>query len=222
MAGQLSRLKKLDAIDGVHIAESGNLRCCAIVLNDGSLCVFSPVSGLREELIHSLGRLGEVRFLLTPNHYHNKGIAEYCQTFPDAVFCASSDAIARLYKVTGLVAETIDVLEPFLCTNMTMLEPEGLKTGEIWLRIQTNETIAWLVVDGFSGPKINEGQIWSDQPEILKTFPSYGVGDKTVYSDWLTARIETDQPETIIPCHGSLLSAKTLPDKLKKLVASHF
>ncbi|MEO1160378.1 MAG: hypothetical protein AAFW74_07950, partial [Pseudomonadota bacterium] len=99
---ELGAFVPLREIDGVYIARKAGLRCSALVLTGGDVCLFSPVQGLGAEAISSLAEIGPVTHLLAPNHYHNKGLAEYLSAFPDACLCAPEAAMPRLKKVTGL------------------------------------------------------------------------------------------------------------------------
>ncbi len=222
MAGQLSGFVQLDGVDGVYIAERNNLRCSALVLRDGRLCLFSPVAGLGNKALESLSEIGEVAFLLAPNHYHNKALGAYCDVFATSELCASDKAAPRLAEVTGLTLENLEKLTALLPAGVNFVEPEGLKTGEVWLRISAKKQTSWLVVDAFCGPQIRAGQTESDTPEILKPFPTYGTGDKTAYAAWVQAQIREDKPKIVVPCHGAVLRAKDLPVKLTKLVDEFF
>lgn len=222
MADQLSAFVKLDALEGIYIAERNNLRCSALTLKDGRLCLFSPVAGLGKMALESLSRIGEVAFLLAPNHYHNKGLAEYAEAFPGAVLCAPDKAAPRLREVTSLPHESLKNLEALLPTGIDFIEPDGLKTGEVWLRMNAGKQTCWLVVDAFCGLQMRAGLQESNTPEVLKPFPTYGTGDKAAYATWVQAQIRKDTPEIVIPCHGAVLRAKDLPAKLKGLVEEVF
>lgn len=216
MAQKLTTFEELDGVGAIFCSQTDKLRCSAIVLRDQSICLFSPVSGLYSVVIESLEPIGKVKFLLAPNHYHNKGLNEYAQAFLDASFCAPQVAISRLQKVTELEFQTLEKLEALLPKDVSFLVPEGLKTGEVWLRIKTSAATAWLVVDAFAGSKS------ADQPELLKTFPNYGVGDKKAYATWVRNQIEKDQPEILVPCHGSVIRSNSLPEQLNQLVDGMF
>ncbi len=222
MAAELSTFVKLDSVDGIFVAGNGKLQCTAIRLTDNSLCLFSPVSGIGKRAIESLEQLGHVSFLLAPNHYHNKALRQYVAAFPKANLCAPAYAILRLQKVTGLSFDRLDNLEGRLSNNMSLLEPQGLKTGEVWLRIAETDLIAWLVVDAFSGAAAKKGETFTGSPDFLKTFPVYGVDDKLVYTTWALKQIRSDQPEIMIPCHGSSVRTKDLPKKLEEIIKSAF
>lgn len=222
MAAQLSNFVKLEAVEGVYTAERNNLRCSAFTLKDGRLCLFSPVAGLGTKALESLSKIGDVAFLLAPNHYHNKALAEYVEAFPEAVLCAADKAAPRLRKVTGLAIESLRDLEALLPAAVDFIEPDGLKTGEVWLRMKEGKKTSWLVVDAFCGPQMRAGLQESDAPEILKPFPTYGTGDKAAYAAWVQAQIQEDKPEIVVPCHGAVLRAKDLPAKLEGLVEDVF
>lgn len=219
MVEKLSRFERLDGLDTVYTAHKGTLRCFALTLKDGGLCLFSPVAGLGDAARESLAGIGEVKVLLAPNHYHNKGINEYVVAFPDAVLCGPEASIPRLQKVTGQNLSGLNRVIPLLRDTMEILQPEGLKTGEVWVRIDQEATISWLVVDAFSGPKPNASGAPSASPEMLKTFPNFGVGDKTAYVNWVSAQVRADQPHRLGPCHGSIIQAPDLPEKLLTLIA---
>lgn len=215
MAKTLSSFRALDGLDGVYVAENGGLRCSAVRLKGGGLCLFSPVAGLGPEALASLKALGGVRFLLAPNHYHHKGVAEYAEAFPEARLCAPEAAGARLAKVTGLDFEALDDLKAALADDMALIATEGLKTGEVWLRAQGPAHVAWLVVDAFNGPK---GEAVSSEPGLLGPFPKFGVGERDVYRKWAERQIGADNPTMIVPCHGAVVCDPNLPAKLLKLV----
>lgn len=217
MAKPLSDFRGIDGLDGVFSAQNGALRCCAIALKSGGLCLFSPVLGLSDAALASLAGLGDVAHLLAPNHYHNKGLAEYQAAFPNTSLCAPPAAQPRLTKVTGLSFDGLDALAAQLPDGMEVLEPPGLKTGEVWIRIAGPQAVAWLVVDAFSGPKGKPGNV-AQEPEILGTFPKFGVGNRARYVAWVKQQIRHDQPTTIIPCHGDIVRGPDLAARLLALV----
>lgn len=222
MAKLLSPFKKLASIDGVAIATKGTLRCTAFTLEDGSLCLFSPVAGLGNAARESLHDLGEVAFLLAPNHYHNKGIAEYWDAYPHATLCAPEAAIPRLETITGLTPASLDALTPLLGDGLAILQPDGLKTGEIWVRAEADGDVTWFVVDAFSGIGKPANDTRVSEPGLLKTFPNFGVANKSVYRSWIEDRIRTDRPKCIVPCHGAIMQAPDLPDRLLALTTQTF
>ena len=96
MAARLSKFEPVADVNGLFTATKGDLRCTAIVLKSGGLCLFSPVAGLNDQAKASLADLGPVEFLFAPNHYHNKGLAEYQAAYPTAKTIASDAGRPRL------------------------------------------------------------------------------------------------------------------------------
>ena len=221
MATLLSSFRTLAGLDDIFAAEKGGLRCVAVRLKSGGLCLFSPVHGLGSDAVKSLADFGDVEFLLAPNHYHNNGLAQYNRAFPDACLCASDAARPRLEKVTGLNFETLAAFQAALPANTTLIEPEGLKTGEVWLRVLGSNCVAWIVVDAFCGPKGKNFTV-AGEPAMLGTFPRFGVRDKQGYFEWLEKQIREDKPTMIIPCHGTVVSNLNLARKLEILLGEVF
>lgn len=145
---------------------------------------------------------------------------KYGHTFSNSIFAASKAATPRLNKLTGLNFQDLKTLSDLLPSHISILYPSGLKTGEIWLRIERANSIAWLVVDAFCSKNKNSKNSVVDEPALLGPFPKMGVGNKDEYFEWAMNRLHKDKPSMIIPCHGAIISSKTLTYKLEDLVKS--
>lgn len=209
MPVHLSEFEAIPGMDGFFSATNGRLRCTAVRLLSGDLCLHSPVAGLGDRARDSLDRLGHVAYLLAPNHYHNKGLSEYATHYPKARLIAPPASRPRLEKITGLAFDDLDALRDKLPDGVRIVSPVGLKTGEVWLITATG----WLVVDAFAGPS---GQ--DPSPSLLGTFPKFGVGDRARYADWVRESITSELPHTLVPCHGDIIHDPDLPEKLTDLV----
>ena len=218
MAAQLSRFEPIAGVDGLFTATKGELRCTAIRLRSGGLCLYSPVAGLSARARESLDDLGIVEFLLAPNHYHNKGLAEYEATYPAAKITASEASRPRLERVTGLEFQDLEALSDSLQDGMRLVTPQGLKTGEVWVVAPAGHGVAWLVVDAFAGGKglPEEG---SEHVRLLGTFPKFGIGDRFHYLEWLNSVLQSEPPEVLIPCHGHIGQGPDLKVRLQDLIA---
>ena len=218
MAKRLSAFAPIEGLEGWFTATRDGLRSTAIVLASGGLCLHSPVAGLSPAARDSLGRLGPVRFLLAPNHYHNKGLGEYLAAFPEARIVAPAASRQRLGRVTGLDVDDMELLLPHLTGAIRVVSPPGLKTGEIWLVAPIGSGAGggngWLVVDAFAGPRKG-----SEGVHLLGTFPTYGIADRTAYARWLGGFLKTEPPRMLIPCHGDMVRDPALPAHLSALMA---
>jgi len=97
---------------------------------------------------------------------------------------------------------------------------KGLKTGEVWIRVIDAQHTTWLVVDAFSGPKIKAANIASE-PEMLGTFPKFGVSDRPQYLEWVAEQIRQDNPTMIVPCHGSIICNSQMSKSLQELLQTN-
>lgn len=217
MSKVLSSFSPLPDVENVWTAETSSLRCTALKLKDGSLCLYSPVQGLSSDAVTSLKRLGEVKYLLAPNHYHNKGLTEYQQAFPAAKLACSSKAMPRLDKQTGLPFETLKDLKQSLLPNMTLVEPEGLKTGEVWMNMTCKTHQVWIVTDAFRG-RGKTNTVSSKDVELLGTFPKFGIENLNQYANWLALWVTRGQPDIIVPCHGTVAVGSNIGSQALTLV----
>jgi hypothetical protein len=217
MGTELTAFERLNGIDGVYVAQGGKLRCTAIRLGSGALCLYSPARGLGDVGRKSLQALGEVTHLLAPNHYHHTGLKEYSEAFPSAKLCCTAAAKLRLEKQTGLPIFPLEDAELVLPPNAKFIEPSGLKTGEVWIEMLLQDHLLWIVTDAFRGPKTKAGAV-AKFPELLGAFPTYGIADRRVYSDWFSRYVASAPPTMIIPCHGSMIMGPDLGKDAMTLV----
>ena len=218
MSKALSEFRAVDGLgEVVFTARKANLRCTAIRLRTGRLCLYSPVLGLNEMASGSLLKFGAVTHLLAPNHYHHKGLAEYRTAFPDAHLCCSKAAMPRLEKQTQLSFTRLEDAPFDLLPEVRLLEPDGLITGEVWMRVRLASETAWIVTDAFCGEK-GASDRCTAHPQLLGTFPKFGIADRARYRTWLTREIGEAAPTTIIPCHGSIIRGDEVATRALKLV----
>jgi len=212
MTRQIPSMQNLEGADNVWTVRRGNLRCTAIALADEGLCLYSPV----EKASKAFADAKAVQFLLAPNHYHNKGISEHVTTYPEAALVCSDAARPRLEKVTGRQFGSLSALSNALPPNVDLVEPDGLKTGEVWMVVRTGKDVVWVVTDTFCG--VLEKGDDAARFGFLKTFPKYGLQDKQRLSTWIGNRLETEVPSIVVPCHGEIVRGANLkPDMLALL-----
>lgn len=211
----------VSGLDGVYVARAGKLSSIALRLRDDSLCLYSPVSGLETVLKEQSSELGEVSTLFAPNHYHNKGLASHLNAFPNASLYCSAAAKPRLQKITGFDFQPLDDLKRRLIDGQTLHEPKGLKTGEVWVQVQSGTDGALIVTDAFSSALQPPG-VYGDEVGILGTFPRYGVNDAEAYIAWAMRFISMAPLSMLLPCHGSPVRADDLAVQLNSLLQEGF
>lgn len=221
MAQQLSPVHPVKGVKEIGVFDDGSLRCVVVNLIGGGLCLYNPVKGLNAESVRHLQEIGPIKYLLTPNHYHHRALLEYSNCFSKAKICGSAAANPRLQKQTRLDFAGLAGLKRLLPAAVTVVEPKGLKTGEVWLRIKQGSEVCWLVGDAFCGPEQAKPGSFSANPGLLKTFPSFGVGSQPQYVEWISSQLDADMPTTVVPCHGGTLRSKRLPHKLRQLVSDY-
>ena len=220
MNKQIKNFHQPIGFDDVYILNSAKLWSIIIRLSDGSLCVYSPLKGLKAPVIESIKELGDVSFILAPNHYHNKGIADHLDLFPDADLVCSDTARPRLIKQTGAQFSDIDNLIKQLPKHIRILEPEGLKTGEVWFEVKKTENLLWVVCDAFSSER-QKGNKYRGTLSMLKTFPKYGVQDAETYKAWIKKLLSSQVPHFIVPCHGAPVEEGNLKPLITDLLDHH-
>lgn len=209
--------QQVDGFPDLYIARLNKLSCTARRMRDGNLCLYSPVAGLEETFAKHQSELGEVTALLAPNHYHNKGLNAHIGVFPNATLYCSSAAQPRLSKVTGLKFSALDQLRGRLPDGSDLHEPDGLKTGEVWLRVKSHMDCALAVTDAFSAAHLPSGN-YANCVSRLGTFPRYGVKDAGSYKTWATEFLTATAPSILLPCHGSPVKSADLITQLIDLV----
>lgn len=155
--------------------------------------------------------------MLAPNHYHNKGLQRHVDAFPNASLVCTQKAAPRLKKVTGLEFHPIETLKSQLTENQKVLKPEGLKTGEVWIEVTSPSETAWIVTDAFSA-KLHPPGVCAQTPNMLGTFPRYGVKDASVFKDWVNTQLSAVRPTILLSCHGSPVNALDLDTQLTGLL----
>ncbi len=204
-----------------------HLRCVAVSLADGSLAIYSPLRKLGNAAHQSLAELGKPALLVAPNHFHYLGLREYLDRHgPDCRTVCSEVASPRIAARSRCQLHPLSALTERLPEHIEVLEPPGLKTGEVWLRIRTGEGMAWVVSDAFfTLARVPRGamgwfcRLTGTAPGIRigRTFTTLAVARGGAYRDWLVQAIDRDRPAILIPSHGEIISDAELPSRLREL-----
>lgn len=201
------------------------LRAVAMDLGDKRVCVYSPVPHAGSAAMDQLRAMGRP-VLLAPNAYHTLGLPAHAAAFEDAAVVASDGAFRRIKQKTKLSVEDLRLLEAHLPPHMSLLQPPGLRNGEVWISIRDADSAAWVVCDAFLNFPRLPATAFGLVMRLMRMGPGLAIGaifklmakDRRGYREWLLAKIAEERPTRIIPCHGEVLVDDALPARLERLV----
>lgn len=204
-------------------------RSLALRLTDGTFAVFSPIQGTAGRLaaLRDFG-LSKLGLVVAPNHFHYLGVPDLLREHPEVGVVTSPTAARRLRGKLKRDLSPLDALRERLPKGVSVLEPPGLKTGEIWLSAQTSRGLAWIVCDAFFHVthEVRGAMGWALKLtatvpglRIGNTFRWMALGDRRAYREWLEAQLRDEPPRVLIPSHGDVLEDDDLGGKLAELAA---
>ncbi|MBX3129069.1 MAG: hypothetical protein KF718_20300 [Polyangiaceae bacterium] len=208
------------------VASGWCFRALAQRLVGGGSLLVSPVRGTMTGSAASLEAVGAPAFALAPNHFHYMGLAETINHYPEVRAIASGVALRRLRSKCPHDLDGLDAVRERLPAGVSLLEPPGLKTGEVWLRFESERGVGWVVSDAFfnvnralSGTMGLVLRATATAPglRIGSTFLWLALADRQAYKRWLLARLEADAPRLLIPSHGDVVVDDDLPARLREL-----
>lgn len=118
---------------GLRAARHAALRMTAARDQKGGVVVYSPVAGISPEMMSCLEELGTVHAFLAPSQFHNLGIPEWSEAFPNTVRVAAEISIPRLKRQTGYDFEPLAALRSPLISRLSIMSAPGVKAGEAWI-----------------------------------------------------------------------------------------
>lgn len=224
----------MSMLDGIWVAERVRrqvpLRSVAIRLADGQLAVYSPINGLGADAHRALAARGRVGCLISPNHFHHLGLAEYAAAHAPVLVVGSPTAVPRVARKSGLAIGDESGLRAALPSHVSLLLPPGTRNGELWLSVAVPGGRAWIVGDAFFNiPRTPISPIGL----ILRSLgilPGLRVGttfrvlvrDPRAYRAWVLDRIHSERPTVLVPCHGDVIQDEALPERLQRLMERRF
>ncbi len=205
-----------------------DLRMLALRLTDGTLLVYSPIPLKKAESFQKLEQLGQVSFVLAPNHFHNLGIKPFKNRYPTLQFVASEAAIPRLQQVTKESFAPFTKINSLLPGGVNVIEPEGLRAGELWMTVRSQDKGFILIVCDayFNMPHVKKsvfGKIlWltggAPGLRVSRVFRLIGMQKRKVYRQWTSRLFTSFPPKTLIPSHGAICTRNNLADELLALI----
>lgn len=205
-------------------------RCCAIELRSGGTLVVGPVRGLGEEAHARLVEVGAPTWLLAPNYFHYMGLPEYLERYPDARVAATDKAAARIVKKSPAELDIRPLAEvgAELPDHVRVLEPPGIKSGEVIVRVETARGVAWICTDSFFHVEQKARGFIGFMLSITGTVPGLRIGRTftglavrgKAYREWLLPELERDPPRILVPGHGAVVEGDDLGERLATLAKS--
>ena len=197
-------------------------------LKDKSLLVIGPTSQLTPRHMTDLRKMGRIAYILAPSDAWADGLRELGSKCAGAKYIADKEAIDKLFSITGLKFETPwESLRTQLPELVQVLVPEGLKTGELWLRVQTRRGMAWIVSDIIVNytdipPGLAGWRYWTRglgpglRIPLAQKFQA--VSDKGHLRSWIFERIREDKPAVLMPLRGAPVASPDLPRRMRAFV----
>ncbi|MBP6217830.1 MAG: hypothetical protein KA436_04510 [Oligoflexales bacterium] len=206
------------------------MRTVAIRTDDGGLIVYNPVRNLGQDIHSELAKIGDVRWVISPNHYHTLAADGWQQLYPKAKFFAHLQAHPRLKKQTKVSWLDIVDLIPILPKGVTLKKPRGLKTGEIGLCLERPDIKMWIFGDLFFNiPKLPPGlfgfilRLGGTAPGLhsSRVFRLIAVSDRQDFLQWLQENLAQDRPQCFVPTHGEILFHPALSQRLYDVASAN-
>lgn len=207
-----------------HDGRATVLRSLAVRLDEGRSLVLGPMAGGQRKQERN-AVLGEPAVLLAPNHYHNLGLRPWHEAYGSQVVC-SAVAASRIQKKTDLEPHPLDAIGQ-LPDGVSLLEPAGTRSGEVWLSIHNDQGTTWVMGDAFfnleAWPKGATGAVMAvsgvwPRLRIGPTFWWVALADRKAYATWLKAQLEGQRPTRLVPAHGGIVEGVDLTDSLLDLL----
>lgn len=205
-----------------------DLRMLALRLTNGSLLVYSPIPLKKDDSFQKLEQLGQVSYVLAPNHFHNLGIKPFKTRYPALQCVASEAAIPRLQKVTNERFASFTQINALLPSGVSVIEPEGLKGGELWMTVRSQDKGPILVVCDayFNMPYVKKsifgGILWltggAPGLRVSRVFRIIGMQKREAYRQWASRLFATFPPNILIPSHGAICRRNNLAAELLALI----
>jgi len=191
----------------------GIARALLVRLDDGGLVVVSPPSGMREPGWAEVDALGEVRWLVAPNHFHTGGLAAWVGRYPSAQVVAEPAAHARLRRVVrGLRVDGMQAVRDALPGWMALVTVPYATQGELMVVLEGAPRV-WFVVDVIVYERALRGlrgalfRLLGFRTALQRNpiFWRLFAGDRAKAAAWWRAQIEAAPPDAFYPSHGQAI-----------------
>jgi glyoxylase-like metal-dependent hydrolase (beta-lactamase superfamily II) len=160
-----------------------------------------------------LAAQGGVSALIAPNAFHHLGQAAWRARFPDAISYAPAGALPRLRKKAPEVPfQPVDELTRKLPPNVAVLQPEGMKAPDLFVRATSGGRTVWFTGDLVSNTTAADiglparlifGLLGGGSGFRFNRVPAIVyVKDRKAWFDSVRAAFEQAPPSVVMPGHG--------------------
>ncbi len=218
-----------------YTADFGQPYCCVVKLgvtgkegNEGYL-VYSPGRGLVESAQKFLPASAQL-FLLAPSTGHSLGLQPWRAAFPSAQIVGSAIAAKRLGGKLSIGAiEQPDAIATILPKHISLHELPPNRFGEVWVRVEMDEAVYWLVCDTLMNLERLEGGFlvkrlmkWYGLGEGLHLHKLFTRGNINLAKAgaWMKERFSGHKRNILIPCHGEIYDRDDFVARIEELIQS--
>jgi len=210
--------KNIWVVDGSIIRFYGmpfTTRMVVIKLANNQLLIHSPIN-LTQNLKQELHKLGEVKYLISPNKIHYWYIADFQKSYPNAITFASDGVENRSKKAGKNIRwdEELKNLKPNHFQDLEIIPMSGnsFMTEYTFFHFPSKSWIVTDIIENFEADKISpffrilaflggalhpNGGTTRDQQMLFRG--NYSVLQKNI------ERVKKLQPKQIIMAHGKIL-----------------
>jgi hypothetical protein len=203
-----------------------DLNMYVVKLDDGSTLLYGPLR-LPAATLDAVEAMGKPSILLAPNHFHNLGIQQWSERFPNITLVAGQSALPRL-ATKGHIAKPLSEVRSRVGASVEMIECEGVRNGESWLCVKSSNESTLVVCDAFfnlTGPfKFPTSLIMSltrtgPGLQFGKTFRWLAINDVARYKAWALAYLRDHASITrVVFSHGEPLEGAHVTQRLSQLL----
>lgn len=201
-----------------------------VSLGDGALMAISPGTDLQEADFAELDGLGTVQALVSPGAFHNMGLQSWKDRYPDAGLYGPQSAIAHIAKAHPALPALAPLtkLAALLPEGVTADDVGGMKKADLLLVVKRTDGTTWLTNEVLTNnPQWPPSFVFKMMFKLFGSGPGLNVntlslkllgGAKADVRRHLEAKLKTDRPTRLVPCHGDVLYDPDLGDRLAELL----
>ena len=199
-------------------------------IGDGDLLVLSPGTKMPEADFAELDKIGTVKALGSPGAYHNMGLPQWSERYPDAGLYGPDSAIGHIAKAHKKLRPLQDfgALSKLLPEDVRIEEMAGCKHPDALLVVKRDDATTW-----FTNEVLTNAAALPGNPLFKLAFAVTGSGPglnvnkvacmlirakKPAVRDYFKAKLQSDPPTRLVPCHGEVLEAADLAAQIDATV----